>query len=96
MLWGYVCAYVHVPPPRIPESKDAQVPIVNGPISMGFVSSYLTNCRWKPMDTRGQLYIVFCKDIAKEKQELILTNQRPFPHPSLHGVSPHGSHKISG
>ena len=48
------------------------------------------------MDTRGQLYIVFCKDIAKGKQELILTNQRPFPHPSLHGVSPHGSHKISG
>ena len=31
------------------------------------------------MDTRGQLYIVLCNNIAKEKQELILTNQRPFP-----------------
>lgn len=31
------------------------------------------------MDTRGQLYIVLCNNIAKGKQELILTNQRPFP-----------------
>ena len=48
------------------------------------------------MDTKGQLYVVFCKDIAKGKQELILTNQRSFPHPSLHCASPHGSHEISG